>query len=136
MEALLEGTQWASVLRQEFTQEYFKELCQFLKDEKKRFEVFPPDELVFAALQLCNFEDVKVVILGQDPYVLKHQANGLAFSVSKDHHRVPPSLRNIFDEVRNDLGADGISFSVPKNGCLDGWAKQGVLLLNTCLTVR
>jgi uracil-DNA glycosylase len=121
---------WRNVLSKEFSKSYFKELCSFLEEEKKRFEIYPTDEQLFAAFDFCSFENTKVVIIGQDPYHGKGQANGLAFSVS-DGIKIPPSLQNVFKELSTDLGC-----AVPKTGNLEHWAKQGVLLLNATLTVR
>ncbi|GEM_PF-39892 len=105
-------------------------LDSFLANERERYSVYPPQEKIFAALTFCAFEDVKVVILGQDPYHGKGQANGLAFSVGEGI-KIPPSLRNIYKELHSDLGCE-----IPEHGGLEGWAEQGVLLLNTSLTVQ
>lgn len=105
-------------------------LDKFLQDEKLNFEIYPPKDQIYRALDLIPFEDVKVVILGQDPYHGQGQANGLAFSVNPDI-QLPPSLRNIYTELSSDLG-----LKCPNHGDLTPWAKQGVLLLNTVLTVR
>jgi len=103
----------------------------FLEEEKKRgLEVYPPREEVFYALCATSYENTKVVIVGQDPYHGPLQAHGLAFSVRRGQ-RIPPSLKNVYKEIKSDLGLDP-----PEHGCLDAWAKQGVLLLNATLTVR
>ncbi len=121
---------WQNVLQDEFEKPYFKNLVSFVKDEYNSQKVYPPGSQIFSAFELCPFDNVKVVILGQDPYHGPNQANGLAFSV-KDEVRVPPSLLNIFKEIKSDLGKD-----MPATGNLERWAKQGVLLLNATLTVR
>ena len=119
--------QWKTALHQEFKKEYFVKLCHFLEEEKFKL---PPAHKIFSALELCKPSEVKVVILGQDPYHKSGQANGLAFSVNEDT-KIPPSLRNIYKEIQNDLG-----LSSPTHGDLEQWARQGVLLLNTVLSVR
>ena len=121
---------WMPSLADELTKPYFQALQQFLAAERAQFQVFPPADHVFSALKLTPFDEVRVVILGQDPYHDVGQAHGLAFSVLLGV-KLPGSLRNIFKELHADLGC-----SIPKNGCLIPWAKQGVLLLNTVLTVR
>jgi uracil-DNA glycosylase len=105
-------------------------LQQFVRDERKKYTVFPPDKDVFAALHLTPYEKVSVLILGQDPYHDDGQAHGLCFSV-RPEVAIPPSLQNIYKELRDDLGC-----TIPNNGCLTPWAEQGVLLLNAVLTVR
>lgn len=127
---ILLNDSWKSVVGSEFQKEYFLELKTFLEKEKAQFRVFPPESRMFAAFNLTSFDDVKVVILGQDPYHGFGQANGLCFSVS-DGIRKPPSLQNIFKELHTDLG-----FAIPETGNLEPWAKQGVLLLNAMLSVR
>eukprot|EP01103_Thecamoeba_quadrilineata_P008203 TRINITY_DN17969_c0_g1_i1.p1 TRINITY_DN17969_c0_g1~~TRINITY_DN17969_c0_g1_i1.p1 ORF type:complete len:472 (+),score=81.28 TRINITY_DN17969_c0_g1_i1:84-1499(+) len=123
---------WRSALEPEFQKSYFSSLYQFLQQEKKAgHSIFPPEPLIFNAFNLCPYDKVKIVILGQDPYHAKGQAHGLAFSV-QNGISPPPSLRNIFKELREDLS----DFSTPSHGSLENWAKEGVLLLNTCLTVR
>lgn len=121
---------WKQALSSEFRKPYFKDLKQFLLQEQSKYTVFPGESDIFAAYNLTPFQMVKVVILGQDPYHGLGQAHGLAFSVQ---HGVahPPSLQNIFKELADDLGC-----AVPKSGVLKSWAKQGVFLLNTVLTVR
>lgn len=121
---------WSNALREEFNKDYFQALERFLDEEEQAHTVYPPKDMRFNALNLTPLDEVKVVIIGQDPYHGKGQANGLAFSV-EDGIRIPPSLRNIFKELNSDIGCE-----VPKNGDLRGWAEQGVLLLNKVLTVR
>src|SRR6478736_10417543 len=121
---------WKGKLKKEFEKEYFADLIQFVRKEYTTHTVYPPGKEIFRAFDSCSFEDVKVVILGQDPYHGAGQANGLCFSVN-DGIRQPPSLQNIFKEIRNDLEKP-----IPVSGNLDRWAKQGVLLLNSILTVR
>lgn len=121
---------WHEVLKNEFNKPYFSDLKQFLVSEKQQFTIYPPGNLIFSAFDLTPFEAVKVVILGQDPYHGAGQANGLCFSVNNGI-KMPPSLVNIFKEIKADLG-----FEIPKNGNLENWAKQGVFLLNATLTVR
>lgn len=121
---------WKELLHDEFNKEYFVELKKFLIEEKKNYTIYPPGGKIFAAFDMTIPEEVKVVILGQDPYHGKGQAHGLCFSVP-DEIPQPPSLVNIFKELETDL-----NIPVPKSGNLERWAKQGVLLLNTTLTVR
>lgn len=121
---------WKEHLKNEFSAAYFKELKAFLLNEKKQFVVYPPGKEIFAAFNETPFEEVKVVIIGQDPYHGPGQANGLCFSVSNSVPS-PPSLKNIFKELNTDLG-----LPIPQTGNLEPWAKQGVLLLNATLTVR
>ncbi|HEX2973859.1 MAG TPA: uracil-DNA glycosylase, partial [Tepidisphaeraceae bacterium] len=122
---------WQSVLAEELSKPYFHELQQFVDQERQKYTIYPPEPDVFSALALTPYEQVKVFLLGQDPYPNPNQAHGLAFSV-RPGVKPPPSLRNIFTELHNDLG-----LPIPKhNGCLIPWAQQGVLLLNTVLTVR
>ncbi len=121
---------WKDKLNQEFEKEYFKNLVAFIKEEYKSHTIFPPGKQILAAFDHCRFEDAKVVIIGQDPYHGPGQGNGLCFSVNEGV-RKPPSLINIFKEIRNDLGQD-----IPESGNLERWADQGVLLLNATLTVR
>ncbi|OGG39941.1 uracil-DNA glycosylase [Candidatus Kaiserbacteria bacterium GWA2_50_9] len=122
---------WAKHLEREFEKPYFVELTAFVKKEYKDGAVYPHPKNIFRAFDLCPFEKVKVVILGQDPYHGERQANGLAFAVDEET-RVPPSLQNIFKEIESDLHA----LLVHTSGDLGRWAKQGVLLLNATLTVR
>ncbi|MBA3664781.1 MAG: uracil-DNA glycosylase [Bacteroidetes bacterium] len=121
---------WKAILSEEFKKDYFFGLRNFLDEEKKSHLVFPPEKLIFSAFNLTPFEDVKVVILGQDPYHGAGQANGLSFSVN-DGVRFPPSLANIFKELKSDCNCE-----IPLSGNLERWAKQGVFLLNATLTVR
>lgn len=121
---------WKQELSEEFASDYFFELKKFLVEEKNKYRIYPPGSDIFAAFNYTTFQNVKVVILGQDPYHGPNQANGLCFSV-KEGVSKPPSLRNIFKELHADL-----SCSIPENGNLEKWARQGVLLLNATLTVR
>lgn len=121
---------WKQVLSEEFNKEYFTQLKLFLVNEKNNHTIYPPGSEIFSAFNYTPFNNVKVVILGQDPYHGPGQANGLSFSV-KEGVRKPPSLQNIFKELKNDLGIE-----IVENGNLEKWAKQGVLLLNATLTVR
>jgi uracil-DNA glycosylase len=121
---------WRSALAKETQQPYFAALQNFVAEERKLLTVFPPETEVFAALTLTPIEQVRVLILGQDPYHDDHQAHGLCFSVQAGV-AIPPSLSNIFKELQSDMG-----YEIPNNGNLTPWAKQGVLLLNTALTVR
>jgi uracil-DNA glycosylase len=123
-------TDWNPVLRAELAKPYWTELQTFVATERARHTVYPPPDQVFAALHLTPYGDTRVLILGQDPYHGPRQAHGLCFSVTKDV-AVPPSLVNIFAELRDDLGIEP-----PQHGNLESWARQGVLLLNTTLTVR
>lgn len=121
---------WASRLKDEFNKDYFKNLQVFLEEEYARYDVYPKMENIFNALNYCPYDKVKVVIIGQDPYHEPHQAHGLSFSV-EEGVTYPPSLVNIFKEIKDDLGV-----KVQNSGNLIRWAKQGVMLLNTTLTVR
>ena len=123
-------TDWNPVLRDEFDKPYWTDLMRFVAGERANGEVYPPHDEVFAALHLTALADVKVVILGQDPYHGPGQAHGLCFSV-RTGTKVPPSLQNVHKELHADLGID-----IPPHGNLESWASQGVLLLNTTLTVR
>jgi uracil-DNA glycosylase len=123
-------TDWNPVLAAELAQPYWAELQAFVAAERAAGPVYPPADEVFAALHLTPFAHTKVLILGQDPYHGPGQAHGLCFSVRRGVP-VPPSLRNVFTELRDDLGVEP-----PGHGCLEGWAHQGVLLLNATLTVR
>ena len=124
------NNEWDYILSDEFKKEYYLKLREFLKYEYSHYNIFPSMFDIYNALRYTDYDDVKVVILGLDPYHEKGQAHGLAFSVL-DGVAFPPSLQNIFIELQNDLG-----IKIPKNGNLIPWAKQGVLLLNTVLTVR
>lgn len=121
---------WAERLGNEFAQPYFSQLTDFVRHEYATTTCYPPGRLIFNAFNLCSFDSVKVVIIGQDPYHEAGQAMGLSFSVP-DGVAMPPSLQNIFKEIQGDLG-----IGVPKSGNLTRWAEQGVLLLNATLTVR
>lgn len=124
------GNDWDRLLAEEFEQDYMKDLQAFLAREYREYTVFPPKEDIFNALRYTAYRDVKVVVLGQDPYPGRGQAHGLSFSV-RDGIALPKSLQNIFKELQEDVG-----FRMPQSGCLEKWAKQGVLMLNTVLTVR
>jgi uracil-DNA glycosylase len=121
---------WKKQLQEEFEKPYFKQLTEFVKSEYASQTIYPPARLIFNAFDQCPFENVKVVILGQDPYHGPGQAHGLCFSVN-DGVDFPPSLQNIFKEIQSDTGAP-----IPSSGNLERWARQGVLLLNATLTVR
>ncbi len=121
---------WKNNLAEEFDKDYFKNLITFVKSEYCSKTIYPPEKLIFNAFEKCSFKNTKVVIIGQDPYHGAGQANGLSFSVN-DGVAFPPSLHNIFKEIKNDLGLE-----IPKSGNLERWASQGVLLLNSTLTVR
>ncbi len=124
------NNEWRDVLAPEFDKPYFVELMNFVEQEYQTTQIFPPREDLFRAFNKCPFDKVKVVIIGQDPYHGDGQAHGLCFSV-KDGVKFPPSLNNIFKEIESDLGV-----VPPMNGELDRWAEQGVLLINSVLTVR
>lgn len=121
---------WLEAIGDEFKKSYYKELYDFVKAEYSTTAVYPPSDDIFNALHLTALKDVKVLVLGQDPYHGANQAHGLSFSVLPGQ-KIPPSLRNIYQELHDDLGC-----YIPNNGCLEKWAKQGVLMLNTVLTVR
>lgn len=121
---------WKPYLQNEFNKPYFKDLADFVKQEYNTYKCFPPGKQIFNAFEHCHYEDVKVVIIGQDPYHGIDQAHGLCFSVNDDIAH-PPSLINIFKEIEQDLG-----IAYPKSGNLINWSDQGVLLLNATLTVR
>ena len=123
-------TDWNPLLRGEFEKPYWKQLQAFVDDERRRHTVYPSREDVFASLRTTSYADVKVLVLGQDPYHGPGQAHGLCFSVQRDIEP-PPSLVNIFKELRDDIG-----IPIPGHGNLEAWARRGVLLLNTTLTVR
>jgi len=124
------NSSWSKHLASEFEKDYFKELSTFVEAERQEYSIFPPTELTFSALNKKCLEEVKVVILGQDPYHNYGQANGLSFSVANGM-KIPPSLKNIFKELQSDLGC-----SIPTSGNLEHWAEQGILLLNATLSVR
>jgi uracil-DNA glycosylase len=121
---------WKHVLAPEFEKPYFKDLIAFVKTEYETNRCYPPGKQIFAAFDHCPFDKLEVVLIGQDPYHGPKQANGLCFSVN-DGIAFPPSLRNIFEEIKQDLGQP-----IPQTGNLERWAKQGVLLLNATLSVR
>lgn len=121
---------WKRELQAEFEKDYFIRLTDFVRNEYKTTQIYPPGKLIFNAFNLCPFDKAKVVIIGQDPYHGPGQAHGLCFSVN-DGVTFPPSLKNIFKEIQDDLG-----IPVPESGNLTRWAHQGVLLLNATLTVR
>ncbi len=123
--------EWAKVMEPEFRKPYYKELYEFVKEEYSRVVVYPRADDIFNAFHFTPLDKVKVLILGQDPYHNVNQAHGLSFSVPADQKEIPPSLQNIYKELHTDLG-----LKIPNNGYLKKWADQGVLLLNTVLTVR
>lgn len=124
------GNDWDGILSDEFNKPYYKQLRQFLKEEYRTKTIYPNMDNIFTALKSSSFKDTKVVILGQDPYHESNQAHGLCFSVLKGV-TPPPSLVNIYKELHDDIG-----FKIPNHGELTKWAEQGVLMLNTVLTVR
>jgi len=121
---------WMPLIEQESGKEYFRSLTSFVDDERRKHQVYPPDELAFNAFRLTPYHAVKAVIVGQDPYHGEHQAHGLCFSVSAGVAK-PPSLVNIFKELSSDIGC-----AVPETGDLSPWARQGVFLLNAVMSVR
>ena len=129
MDVRMEGS-WKQQLSQEFEKPYFKALTDFVRAEYAAYTCYPPGSQIFRAFDLCPFTQVKVVIIGQDPYHEPRQAHGLCFSVA-DGVAFPPSLQNVFKEIHDDVGAP-----IPLSGDLSRWARQGVLLLNATLTVR
>ena len=129
MDVIIEKS-WKHKLQSEFEKSYFKTLTTFIRDEYSNQQIYPPAKLIFNAFDKCPFNEVKVVIIGQDPYHNSGQANGLCFSVN-DGVRIPPSLLNIYKEIKEDLGK-----TIPNSGNLERWSQQGVLLLNATLTVR
>lgn len=128
--AMLTG-EWLDAMKEEFHKPYYKELYQFVKDEYSNVVVYPPADDIFNAMHFTPLEKVKVLLLGQDPYHNVNQAHGLSFSVLPSQTKLPPSLQNIYKELNADIGC-----YIPNNGYLKKWADQGVLLLNTVLTVR
>ena len=126
----LVGNSWDEILDSEYRQEYFKKIVDFINNEYQDKDIFPPISRILRALSLTKYDDVKVVILGQDPYHGIGEANGLAFAVSNGI-KLPPSLKNIYKELNDDLGIE-----TPNVGNLECWAKEGVLLLNAVLTVE
>ena len=127
---ILVGNNWDLILESEYQKEYFKKLILFINKIYKEKVIFPPKNKILRALELTDYDNVKVVILGQDPYHGDKEANGLSFSVSEGI-KLPPSLKNIYKELNEDLGID-----IPTVGTLECWAKEGVLLLNSVLTVE
>ncbi len=121
---------WSELLQGEYEKAYFLQLKNFLTEQYANDTIFPNKNDIFNALHFTSYEETKVVILGQDPYHGKGQAHGLSFSVNQEV-KIPPSLKNIFKELRDDL-----RYPIPNHGCLEAWAEQGVLLLNTVLTVK
>lgn len=124
------GNDWDELLKEEFKKEYYLKLREFLKEEYSTRVIYPNMNNIFEALKYTSYKDTKILILGQDPYHGENQAHGMAFSV-QPNVQTPPSLLNIYKELRDDLGC-----FIPNNGYLMPWAKQGILLLNTALTVR
>ena len=124
------GNEWDEILREEFESDYYRRIRAILKKEYAEYEIYPPKEDIFNALRYTSYSDVKAVLLGQDPYRGPGQAHGLCFSV-RPGVEPPPSLKNIFRELETDMGLEP-----PTSGCLTPWAQEGVLLLNTTLTVR
>ncbi len=124
------GNDWDELLKEEFSKEYYIKLRQFLKQEYAHYKIHPDMYDIFNALKWTSYKDTKAVILGQDPYHEENQAHGLAFSVRKGV-QIPPSLMNMYKELNSELG-----LYIPNNGYLEKWARQGVLLLNSSLTVR
>lgn len=131
IERSLTDSSWRKVLANERDKPYFKQLNEFLEDAYSSREILPKKEIIFEAFNQCSFEDVKVIILGQDPFPTPGHAHGLCFSVEPDVRPKPKSLNNIFQEINSDLG-----LPIPENGDLRRWAQQGVFLLNTVLTVE
>ncbi len=124
------GNEWDALLAEEFEKDYYRQLRDFLKQEYRTQRIFPPMKDIFNALRYTSYSDVKIVILGQDPYHGAGQAHGMCFSV-RPGVPMPPSLQNIFQEMHDDIG-----IFIPQSGCLIPWAREGVLLMNTVLTVR
>jgi uracil-DNA glycosylase len=124
---------WQAAIGAEFDKPYFQSLAKFVDHERQAFplQIYPPEDAVLAALRLTPFDKVRVLLLGQDPYPGEGMAHGLCFSVNPAVKQLPASLKNIFKELRSDLG-----LPIPEHGCLSSWAQQGVLLLNTILTLR
>jgi uracil-DNA glycosylase len=132
MDFIIDET-WKEILKEEFDKDYFLKLSKFLKREYQQntSKIFPKKSEIFNAFNLCPLNNIKVVILGQDPYPTKGHAHGLSFSVKNDVRPIPKSLKNIFKELKDDIGVDK-----GENGCLTDWSRQGVLLLNTVMTVE
>ena len=122
---------WDRILGEEFEQDYYKNLLQFLKEEKSKHIIYPPTPLILSAFEETPWNNLKVVLISQDPYHGPNQAHGLCFSVQKGV-KIPPSLRNIYKELHTDIPG----FQIPEHGYLIEWAKQGVLMINATLTVR
>jgi len=122
---------WRKHLKGEREKPYFKELEKFVAAEQEKYTIYPPADKIFTALRLTSYEDTRVLLLGQDPYINKGQAHGLAFSVEDKRAQIPPSLRNIYKELKDDVG-----IPPPNHANLTDWAKQGILMLNVVLTVR
>lgn len=127
---ILPKNEWNNILEEEFSKPYFERLSAIVDGEYLNAIVYPPPHQIFRALDMVGYDKIKVVIIGQDPYHGENQANGMAFAVN-EKIELPPSLKNIYQEIENDLGV-----KMPSSGTLIGWAKQGVLLLNTSLTVK
>lgn len=121
---------WDTILNEEYNKQYFQEIVEFVNKTYKEKTIFPPKNMILSAFNITDYDNVKVVILGQDPYHGEKEANGLAFSVN-DGIKIPPSLQNIYKELNSDLG-----IPIAKTGNLEPWAKEGVLLLNSVLTVE
>ncbi|MDM8534292.1 uracil-DNA glycosylase [Clostridiaceae bacterium HSG29] len=121
---------WKEILENEFKKKYFNELSLFIDNERLKHEIYPSENDVFEAFNLCSYKNTKIVLIGQDPYHGENQAHGLCFSV-KPGCKIPPSLRNIYKELNNDIGCN-----IPQNGYLTNWAKQGMLMINAVFTVQ
>ena len=122
---------WLPAIKDEFQKDYYRELYKFIKDEYSTTRIYPPADDIFNAFHFTPLKKVKILLLGQDPYHNENQAHGLSFSVLPSQREIPPSLQNIYKELHDDIG-----FKIPDHGYLKKWADQGVLLLNTVLTVR
>lgn len=122
---------WRKYLADERDKNYFKKLERFVADEQELYTVYPPPDKIFTALKLTSYKDTRVLLLGQDPYIRPGQAHGLCFSVEDKNQPIPPSLRNIYKELRDDVGVEP-----PNHANLTSWTKQGILMLNVVLTVR
>ena len=124
------GNNWDNILHLEYNKDYFKNLMEILSQEEKKYKIYPKRDEIFQAFKLTDYDKIKCVIIGQDPYYGAGQANGLAFAVNRGV-KIPPSLQNIYKELNSDL-----SIPIPNHGDLSNWAKNGVFLLNSTLTVR
>ena len=124
------GNNWDNLLHLEYNKDYFKNLMEILSQEEKKYKIYPKRDEIFQAFKLTDYDKIKCVIIGQDPYYGAGQANGLAFAVNRGV-KIPPSLQNIYKELNSDL-----SIPIPNHGDLSNWAKNGVFLLNSTLTVR